>query len=101
MVAGATWTREPGHDAQATIAHRLLAGWRARFLGVMRERGNWSPAIPTRLPGENCAKTSTRCQVLAEPTRSAASHVWVSLFLVNIDVAWHLDPQIRIEEIWR
>ena len=31
MVAGATWTREPGHDAQATMAHRLLAGWRARF----------------------------------------------------------------------
>ncbi|MCY4002427.1 MAG: hypothetical protein OXF33_01780 [Rhodospirillales bacterium] len=25
------WTREPGHDAQAAMALRLLAGWRARF----------------------------------------------------------------------
>ncbi len=31
MVAGATWTREPGPDVQATKAHCLLAGWRARF----------------------------------------------------------------------
>ncbi len=31
LVAGATWTREPGHDARADPALRLLAGWRARF----------------------------------------------------------------------
>ena len=31
LVAGATWTREPGHDARAGPALRLLAGWRARF----------------------------------------------------------------------
>lgn len=31
LVAGAAWTREPGHDAQADPALRLLAGWRARF----------------------------------------------------------------------
>ena len=31
LVAGATWTREPGHEARADPALRLLAGWRARF----------------------------------------------------------------------
>lgn len=31
LVAGATLTREPGHDARADPALRLLAGWRARF----------------------------------------------------------------------
>ncbi|MCY3855085.1 MAG: hypothetical protein OXF78_02175, partial [Rhodospirillales bacterium] len=31
LVAAATWTREPGHDARADPALRLLAGWRARF----------------------------------------------------------------------
>ena len=31
LVAGATWAREPGHDAQADPSLRLLAGWRARF----------------------------------------------------------------------
>ena len=31
LAADATWTREPGHDAQAAPSLRLLAGWRARF----------------------------------------------------------------------
>lgn len=31
LVAGAAWTREPGHDAQADPSLRFLAGWRARF----------------------------------------------------------------------
>ena len=31
LVADATWTREPGHDARADPALRLLAGWWARF----------------------------------------------------------------------
>ncbi len=31
LVADATWIREPGHDAQADPALRLLAGWWARF----------------------------------------------------------------------
>ena len=31
LAANATWTREPGHDARADPAFRVLAGWRARF----------------------------------------------------------------------
>ncbi len=31
LVADATWTWEPGHDARAAPSFRLLAAWRARF----------------------------------------------------------------------